>query len=74
MKINEFLEAISEALDCEKELTIDQKVEDIEEWDSLGILSLVSMFDEMGIPVELEKFEHIETIKQLVDLAEVSDE
>jgi len=74
MKIKEFLEVISEALDCEEELTIDQKVEDIEEWDSLGILSLVSMFDEMGIPVELDKFENIETIKQLADLAEVSDE
>ena len=36
MKLEEFLELVAEALDCEDVIVLSDKVLDIEGWDSLG--------------------------------------
>jgi len=66
-----FLEKVTEALECEDDLSIDQTLEDVPEWDSLGILLMVDMFEELGVPVDLQKLGEIETVKELVELANV---
>ena len=41
---------------------------DIEEWDSLGVLSIVSMMDDLNISVNLEDLEEIKTVEDFVKL------
>jgi len=73
MNVKEFLKLTSEILECESEIGIDDDIEDIDEWDSLGVLSIISMLDEMGITLALDQFENIETIKDYIDLVGISD-
>ena len=73
MNVTEFLKLTSEILECENEIEIDDDIEDIDEWDSLGVLSIISMLDEMGITLALDQFENIETIKDYIDLVGISD-
>jgi len=74
MELNKFLELLEETLDHEGTIDINDNVSDIEMWDSLGILSIVSMLDGLGVSVELEKFETIDTIKEFVDLVGIVDD
>jgi len=65
----EFLEAIAEALDTEMELSRDTILDDIDEYDSIGVLSLMSYFDEIGISVSPSDFEKFERVEDLIKLA-----
>jgi acyl carrier protein len=73
VKLDAFLELISEALDCEDTVKIDDSVDGIIEWDSLGILSLVDTLDTLGVEIELEEFERIVTVRDFVELVNVVD-
>jgi acyl carrier protein len=68
MNVKELLIVVAEALEYEDELHLDQKIEDIEEWDSLGVLSIVSMMDDLKISVNLEDLEEIKTVEDFVKL------
>ena len=68
MNVKELLIVVAEALECEDELSLDQNIEDIEEWDSLGVLSIVSMMDDLNISVNLEDLEEIKTVEDFVQL------
>ena len=68
MNVKELLIVVAEALECEDELSLDQNIEDIEEWDSLGVLSIVSMMDDLKISVNLEDLEEIKTVEDFVQL------
>mgnify|MGYP000918275422 FL=1 len=74
MNIEEFLKVTAEALEYEEVINIDDRLEDIDMWDSLGVLSLVNMLDEMNISVELDRFEDLETIRDFIALAGISDD
>lgn len=74
MKLEEFLELVAEAIDCEDKIVLSDEVLEIEGWDSLGILSIVSMLDGLGMSVELEKFEDIVTVQDFVTLVGFVDE
>lgn len=45
MERNEFIEKLKDILDCEAELTMETSLDNIEEWDSLGIITFLA---EMG--------------------------
>lgn len=45
MTKKEFLTHIQDALQREEELTPDMRLDTIEEWDSLAIVSLISLYD-----------------------------
>ncbi|MEN9571433.1 MAG: hypothetical protein RL172_2664 [Bacteroidota bacterium] len=64
-----FLELIKETLEIEgRELAIEDKFKDYEEWDSLGLLSVIAAIDEeYGVVIEGNKFKDIETLDQLLD-------
>lgn len=74
MKLEDFLELVAGALDCEDAIVLTDNVLDIEGWDSLGVLSIVSMLDGLGMPVELEKFDDIVTVQDFVTLVGFVDE
>jgi len=74
MSIKELLKLVAETIEYEGELELDQKIEDIEEWDSLGVLSIVSMLDTIKITVDLEELSEISTVEDFVKLAGIDNE
>ena len=44
--VNEFIGKFKEALDIEGEFDINVELEEFEEWDSMGYISVMSMLDE----------------------------
>jgi acyl carrier protein len=74
MNVKELLSMVAEALDYEDELRLDQNIEDIEEWDSLGVLSIVSMMDDLSISINLDDLEEIRTVEEFVKLTGILDD
>ena len=68
MTKTEFLELLAETIDTE-ELEENMKLDEIEEYDSIALLSLMSMYDEMGVKVSPNDFKGLITVKELIDLA-----
>ena len=69
MSLEEFLEGIAEALDTDAELSPETELESIDEYDSIGVLSLMSYLDELGIKAAPADFEKFRTVADLVELA-----
>jgi acyl carrier protein len=44
--LNEFIEKFKDALDIKGEFDINVELEEFEEWDSMGYISIMSMLDE----------------------------
>ena len=42
MTTKEFIEKLTDILDCEEELTMETELSEIEEWDSLGVISFLA--------------------------------
>ena len=74
MELDKFLALVGETLDYEGTIGIEDNVSAIEVWDSLGILSIVAMLDEMGFSIDLDQFEKIKTIRQFVDIVGIVDD
>jgi len=67
--INDFIGKFKEALNAEnKEINLNDKFRDYDEWDSLRYLSVISMLDsEFDVIIEPKEFQKIETIKELIN-------
>ena len=70
MRTNDFLKKLEEALELEDiELTTDTNLKDLEEYDSLSVLSIIAMIDEeMDKKIPGVKFQSITTVKSLMKL------
>ncbi len=63
------LELIANALDVDKDLIVPEKVlEELEEWDSMGVISIISMLDK-NYKVQL-KADQIKDLKTVSDILE----
>lgn len=68
----ELLEEIKEALQRDEEISLEMKLEDIDEWDSLANISMISLYDQLfEVVVTADKLKECQTVNDLVDL--VSD-
>ena len=67
-----FIEKFKEALDNEdKEISLDDKFRDYDEWDSLRYLSVIAMIDsEYDVIIETSEFKKIETVGGLIEEVE----
>ena len=74
MNVKELLTLVAEAIEYEDELHLDQNIEDIEEWDSLGVLSIVSIMDDLSISINLEDLEKIKTVEEFVHLTGIQND
>tara|TARA_B110000003_G_C16450375_1_gene457698 strand:+ start:308 stop:532 length:225 start_codon:yes stop_codon:yes gene_type:complete len=74
MNVKELLTSIAEAIEYEGELHLNQNIEDIEEWDSLGVLSIVSTMDDLSISINLEDLEEIKTVEEFVRLTGIHND
>jgi acyl carrier protein len=61
-----FLESFKEALEIEKEISMSDKFRDLDEWNSLGRLSLIAMLDDnYEVTIEDEVFKQLITVSDL---------
>jgi len=71
MKKSKFIEKIKEALeiDSNEKITEDSGLRDLEEYDSLGVLTIIMMIDEnFGKQLSSSDFEKITTVGSLMKL------
>jgi acyl carrier protein len=67
--MNEFIENFKEALDVEGEFNLEKKLNEIDEWDSMGYISMMAMIDEKyGKVVSANQLKKCETIGDLYKL------
>ena len=69
MNKRDFLELLKETMGMEEDLEEEMLLEDIEEYDSLAVLSLMAMYDELGVNVIPKDFRNLKRVKDLVVLA-----
>ena len=70
MQDNEIIDLIANAFDVDSsKIDLNTKRDDIEEWDSMGMLVLMADLDEqLGIEIDEDAFESLETINDIVTL------
>lgn len=69
MEKNVFIEKMSDILDVEDKITMDTKLDALEEWDSLSIVSYVAMANtSCGKRIEPKIVREAETIRDLYEL------
>jgi acyl carrier protein len=69
MDSSTFLAKVAEVLEYDGEITRGQNLDDIDMWDSLGILSIVELLEELGAEVEIDTLNNIKTTDELIALA-----
>ena len=69
MSKEEFLDLLAETIDTEEELNEKMNLDEIDEYDSIAVLSLMSMYDEMGVKVTPNDFKGLESVADLIKLA-----
>jgi len=70
MKTEDFINELKDALEIEDgEITLETNLKELEEYDSLSVLSIIAMIDEnFGKQIPSSDFIKITTIKSLMDL------
>ena len=64
-----FIEKMTDILDAEDEISLDTNLSDLEEWDSLSIVSYIAMANaSCGMKVDVKKVREAVTIGDLYDL------
>jgi len=68
----QFIEKFREALDSEaKEIRLEDKFRDYDEWDSLRYLSVIAMIDsEFDVIIDTPDFRKIQTVGELIEEVE----
>ena len=63
MNKEQFLEEMVEVLQTEVEITLDTVLEDLEEWDSLSIMSTMAFLDKnFGVKTNMADYKNMTTI------------
>lgn len=69
MTINDFLQLMDKTLVVNEKLTLNTKRNDVEEWDSVGQISILSMLKKIfGVTLEMEELATLETIQDIVNI------
>ena len=69
MNVNKFISELKEILEVDEEITIDTSLENMDEYDSLAIMSLVAFIDEnFDMTVSGESLGEIKTVSDLIAL------
>ena len=69
MTKQEFIENLKENIQTSMELNENTLLDDIPEWDSLAMLGLLSLFDELNVEVGIDELEECKSIKDLLKKA-----
>lgn len=69
MTKDEFLSAVGDAIEAEAPLEVGKDLADYPTWDSLGILAVIDLFEEIGAEVDIDTLSSIATTDELIGLA-----
>ena len=69
MKTDEFLKRVAEVLDYEGVILSEQELLTIDEWDSLGILSVMELLSDLNIGYDADKLGEISRVSELLAMA-----
>lgn len=64
-----FLAKVAEVLEYDGEITRGQDLADIDMWDSLGILSIIELLEDLGVEVDIDTINSLKTTDELIALA-----
>lgn len=69
MNSQELIGLFAEALEVEESsLTPDTRIADVEEWNSIGWLTIMSMVDEqLGVQIESKAIRAFQTVQEVID-------
>ena len=71
MKTDDFIKELKEALEVEGEdqkITLETNLEELEEYDSLSVLSIIAMIDKnFGKQLSSQQFADINTVRNLIE-------
>ncbi len=70
MNQKEFLSRLADAIDYEGVIEVNQDLESIVEWDSLGILSAIELLSDLGVKVNPDALQKVENISELLEIVE----
>lgn len=66
MKENDFKVKLEECLEVERELSLDENFKELEEWDSLAVLTVLAMInEEYDVTISRDMLEKVNTVKEL---------
>ncbi len=70
MNKEQFLEELTEILQLDDVISENEKLSDLEEWDSMAHLGVISFFDmELSKSITNTDLKKVETVSELVELA-----
>jgi acyl carrier protein len=69
MSTNDLMELFAEGLEVDASaLTAETRIADVEEWNSIGWLTIMSLVDErMGVQIESKAIRGFQTVQDVVD-------
>ena len=68
MNQKEFLSRLADAIDYEGVIEVNQDIESITEWDSLGILSVIELLSDLGVKVNPDALQKVGNISELLEI------
>ena len=69
MTVDEFLKQLTQALERDEPLQRGQDLGETGEWDSLAVLSVVDLFEQIGADTDLDSIGEAKTTGDLIALA-----
>lgn len=69
MKTQELLEQIQDAIQRDTALELNMTLDEVEEWDSLAIISLIALYDSFGISLNGSTLRECKKVSDIVNLA-----
>lgn len=73
MNKNKLLKIITKTLEAEKPIKEGMKIKDIEKWDSLGRLTILSLLDNYKIEIDTNKFIKVKSVKEFLALIKLDE-
>jgi hypothetical protein len=69
MTVAEFLQQLTDAIEADEALRPGQPLSEAAVWDSLAVLSVVDLFENIGVDADLDSIGKAETTDDLIALA-----
>ena len=71
MKTDEFITKLTDIMDTDAHLTLETKLSDVEEWDSLSAVSFYSFCNsKLGKQIDVEELKAVQTVNDLYKFVE----
>jgi len=68
VKVEDFLKTLKEMMDTDADLTLETKLSEVEEWDSLSLVTFLSFCNaRLNRPVEPEEIKSAKTVSDLYE-------